>query len=357
MRRGLMSWSPEEMPVAVLDERVARLQTAMQKENLAAVLVYTSFAQPAAVHWLTNFTPYWSEALLVVMPEGVPVLLAALTQRVHGWIREVAHLSNVISAPRLGEGAQVLLDQQGVHISERIGVVGLDSLPWSLGSVLIKDRQDGQLVDVSELFAAMRQPGDSAELTLARRAAAIGKNALAAAPQHAQSTSELAAVLEASARLAGAEEVLQRVAPDLQRNAALVRLEGELPLGSAYAVELSLAYKGVWVRMGCSFSRTETEPSWKAAEEWFANSIAGLSQADQWQPAPAPGILTRWSLETSTGLHPLSVVAASDSKAVSKLPAGSLAVFSAHLENDGGHWFRSAPVVLGKVGVPGKLLI
>src|SRR5665647_2832424 len=102
MRRGLISWSREEMPVAVLDARVAQLQAAMRAENLGAVLAYTSFAQPAAVHWLSNFTPYWSEAFLVLLPEGQPILLAALTPRVHTWIREVSHLGELISAPRLG---------------------------------------------------------------------------------------------------------------------------------------------------------------------------------------------------------------------------------------------------------------
>ena len=105
MRRGLMSWSLEEMPVAALDKRVARLQAAMHAKNMGAVLVYTSFAQPSAVHWLTNFTPYWSEALAVVLPEGAPILLASLTKRVHLWIKEVSHLADVVMAPRLGADA------------------------------------------------------------------------------------------------------------------------------------------------------------------------------------------------------------------------------------------------------------
>ncbi len=58
MRRGLISWSREETPVAVLEERVARLQQAMKSEGMDAVLVYTSLARPAAVSWLTQFVPY-----------------------------------------------------------------------------------------------------------------------------------------------------------------------------------------------------------------------------------------------------------------------------------------------------------
>ena len=69
-------------------------------------------AQPSPVQWLTHFVPYWSEAVAVVLPQGAPVLLAALTERVHPWIREVSHLAEVISAPRLGAKAAAFLSER-----------------------------------------------------------------------------------------------------------------------------------------------------------------------------------------------------------------------------------------------------
>ena len=108
MRRGLISWSREEVPPSVLDSRVARLQGEMQAADLGAALVYTSFARPSAVAWLTHFVPYWNEALLVIFPTGAPVLLAAFSKRVLEWIRSVSHLGEVRSAPdlsRRGSGA------------------------------------------------------------------------------------------------------------------------------------------------------------------------------------------------------------------------------------------------------------
>ena len=169
MRRGLISWSPEEMPVSTLEARVSRLQQAMREHKLGAVLLHTSFAHPAAVHWLTNFTPYWSEALLVVLPQGTPVLLAALTQRVHPWIREVSHLGDVVTAPNLGASA---LSYLGEHTAPgaRVGVVGLEALPWPTAQPLMSSTWGPQLTDVSELFGQLRQPADMAELRLAARA-------------------------------------------------------------------------------------------------------------------------------------------------------------------------------------------
>jgi hypothetical protein len=70
VRRGLISWSRDEVPPSVLEGRVARIQEQMRAADLGVVLIYTSFARPSAVAWLTHFVPYWNEALLVVFPTG-----------------------------------------------------------------------------------------------------------------------------------------------------------------------------------------------------------------------------------------------------------------------------------------------
>ena len=355
MRRGLISWSREEMPVAVLDARVAQLQTAMRADNLAAVLAYTSFAQPAAVHWLSNFTPYWSEALLVVFPDGAPILLASLTQRVHPWIREVCHIGDVLMVPRLGAGAAKLLAEK-IGAEARVGVVGLESLPWSVAQPLFSAKAGATLVDASARFAALRQPADASERKLAVHAAAIGRAALDVAAADARHACQVSAAVEASARLAGAEEVLQRIAPDLDRSAALLRMEGDALLGARHAIELSLAYKGVWVRLARSVvtaGAAGTPASWQAAERWFADTVARIGENHDGQlPIAAPGKLIRWSLEASLGLLPLTVVAANDSAATHVLPPGSLAVFSVQLELDDGHWHCAAPLLIAEPGMP-----
>jgi hypothetical protein len=112
MRRGLISWSKDEVPEQVLIERVQALQDAMKHHEFAACLAYTSIAQPSGVNWLTHFTPYWSEALLVILPSGPPVLLASLTKRVHTWIHEVSLMGEIIMAPKLGENAKAFLNDK-----------------------------------------------------------------------------------------------------------------------------------------------------------------------------------------------------------------------------------------------------
>ena len=348
MRRGLISWSPEEMPVATLEARVSRLQQAMREQQLGAVLLHTSFAHPAAVHWLTNFTPYWSEALLVVLPRGTPVLLAALTQRVHPWIREVSHLGDVVTAPNLGASA---LSYLGEHAAPgaRVGVVGLEALPWPTAQPLMSSTWGPQLTDVSELFGQLRQPADMAELRLAAHAERLADATLQASPMNAQTTNAWASAMEAKARLDGAEELLQRMAPDLDLSPTLQRLEGDFPLGDKRAVELSLAYKGAWVRVTQMVCSGPEPASWLAAQNWFDRAWRGLRapQADLRLAGEPPGRLVNWTLQSCMGAEPLQVVAADTGFAPHPLPAQTLALLTVHLQLTDGPWYASQMLVLG----------
>src|SRR6266436_2502111 len=357
MRRGLISWSRDEVPASVLDRRVARFQEKIRAAKLDAVLVYTSFARPSAVAWLTHFVPYWNEALLVVQPSGAPVLLAAFSKRVHDWIRSVSHLGEIRSAPDLGRAAVAFLKERPPEPS-RIGVLELDALPWPVAEPLMKSEYGRGLVDATGLFASIRQPADEAEIRLARRAATIAAQAFKAIPAGAKRASELLSVLERSARLAGAEEVLPRLAPDLRANATLRRFEGDALLGERYAVELSVAYKATWVRFTRCVSTQAVPSSWRSAAERFVETAERLNEANlSLGPQLGPGKPVAWTLETCRGSPPLSIVATGETPSPSALSGGSLACISLQLDLDDGAWLGGAPLILGSRGQPSCLLI
>ena len=352
MRRGLISWSRDEVPPSVLERRVARLQEQMRAAELGVVLIYTSFARPSAVAWLTHFVPYWNEALLVVLPTEAPVLLAAFSKRVHDWIRSVSHLGEVRSAPDLGRAAAAFLKERPPEPS-RIGVLELDALPWPVAEPIMKSEYGGAVVDATDLFASIRQPADEAEIRLARRAATIAVQAFKAIPTAAKTASELLSVLERSTRLDGAEEVLPRLAPDLRADATLRRLEGDALLGERYAVELSVAYKATWVRITRCVSTQAVPPSWRGAADRFVEIAERLNEANlSLEPKNAA-----WTLETCRGSPPLSIVATGETPSPSALPGGSLACLFMHLELDDGPWLGGAPLILGRRGQPSRLLI
>ena len=361
MRRGLISWSRDEVPPSVLDLRVARFQERIQAAKLDAVLVYTSFARPSAVAWLTHFVPYWNEALLVVFPAGAPLLLAAFSKRMHDWIRSVSHLGEVRSAPDLGRATVAFLKERPPEPS-RIGVVELDALPWPVAEPLVGSDYGRGLVDATGLFAAIRQPADEVEIRLARRAATIAAQAFKAIPTAAKRASELLSALERSARLDGAEEVLPRLAPDLRADATLQRLEGDALLGERYAVELSVAYKASWVRITRCVSTQAVPPSWRGAADRFLETVERLNEANlSLEPQVAgnvrPAKTVAWTLETCRGSPPLSIVATGEAPSPSALPGGSLACLSLQLDLDDGPWLGGAPLILGNRGQPSRLLI
>lgn len=316
MRRGLIAWSKEQVPPSALDARVRRVQQALGAQGLDALLAYTNFARPAAVSWLTHFIPYWSEALVAVLPEGPPLLLPALSKRMYPWIRDVSHVGEILPAPDLGLAAAAFVEKRAL---KRVGVVELELLPWSVAEPIGKSGTGGigaELVDASELYAGLRQPGDRYESALAARAMEIAECALAAIPSGSRHATEILAAVELTARLEGAEEIIPRVSQ----------------IGDRNAVELSVAYKGVWIRL------CRTTPSVADAESWFKAALQGHA-------LPPPGKLTRRTVESCIGSSPLSVVEDND-RVYRRLPAGAQAVLSVRLDLEDGPWRAAAPFLV-----------
>jgi hypothetical protein len=203
--------------------------------------------------------------------------------------------------------------------------------------------------DISGPFAQLRQPADAAELALAVRAQNMAISALQGRATQSLQSSEWAGVIEAKARLDGAEELLQRMAPDLAQNACLQRLEGDFALGSQRAIELSLAYKGAWVRVTQMDCVGAQPAAWQIAQDWFDQAWRSLRAPHPnllLAPTP-PGRLVQWSLQSCMGAEPLQVVAADNGFTPTALPAQALCVLNVHLELDEGPWFASQMLLLG----------
>lgn len=348
MRRGLLAWSKDEVPPEALAARVARCQAAMREAGLDALVAYTNFPRPAAVSWLTHFVPYWNQGVAVVPREGDPLLSIALSPRVHGWILSTCRVGEAMCTPRVGADAGAWIAEH-VPGAKRIGVVERDTLPTPILAPLLAAVPGAEGVDATALFAGLRAPADAAEVALTRTAAGIAARALDAALAEAPATSAaLAKTAEHAARLAAAEEVLILVAPDLGAGDALRRIEGEAALGQTYAVQLSLAYKGQWVRLARSVARGAAPASWAPAEVWLDARLAAMrAGATPFDAAPPAGIaLESWSVERPLGTLPLAVESCSEGPSA-PLAAGSVVSVSARLALADGAYVRAAPLIVG----------
>jgi hypothetical protein len=330
----------------------------MGEAGLDAVLVYTNFPRPAAVSWLSHFVPYWSQGVLVVLPAGPPLLLVSLSKRVAGWIEETAHVDRVICTPALGRSAAELLRDQ-MPGGARVGIVEMAKLPGGIGHPL-QDALDGvAMEDASALFAAIRHPADDPEIAVSEHAAAIARNALdgvAASVSASESVGAVIAAVEGAARLAGAEEVIIAIAPDIASDQRFRRIEGDVALAGRFALRLSLAYKGHWVRLVGSFVRDGGGPGpEQQVQSWLARGLPGLAAGADAETALRAALpdsdglrLAQMDAEACTGCAPLS--------RLDSLPAGAVVSVTLTIESADGVWLVGAPVLTGTDGAETRLL-
>src|SRR5436189_1739820 len=127
MRRGLMAWNPDEIPIEILKQRVQRLQSAMTAAGQDAILLYTNFIRSAAVSYLTAFSPYWADGMLLVPREGEPVFATTLSKRVGSWIQTVKPIGDLVTSPAPGTVlGKRLAEMAGTR---RVAILELDKFP------------------------------------------------------------------------------------------------------------------------------------------------------------------------------------------------------------------------------------
>lgn len=312
MRHGLMRWRDDELSEADVIARQARLQEAMARRDLDGLLLYTNHVRSAAVTWTSGFTPYWSDAILLVPRRGSALFATALSKRVGNWIRAHNPTSEILHSPKPGTAIGEKLAAVG---AKRVGVVELDRMPRGLIDE-IEAVVDIALVEAADLFGEVRGVPDAAELSLARRADEIAQAAFAEVPASPLRVGDVTEMLELTVRNAGAEECYVASAPDLAVDARLARTKGQTLLGETFAVRLSLAYNGVWIRRTETLSRGAESPL-VAAGRIAADALAASIDVDRpigpqvaAAALPAGITLAAWTVEAPIGTRPLEPVAA-----------------------------------------------
>lgn len=342
MRRGLMAWDKDEIPIDVLRRRVHRLQAAMAKAGQDALLLYTNFIRSGAVSYLTAFSPYWADGVLLVPHEGEPLFATTLSKRVGSWIQTVKPVGDLINSPAPGKVLGEKLAASGVR---RVAILELDNFPSGLYDDVTQALSGVEIVDGTATFAAARSSLDIVEQRLLERADAIAQESLKQVSVSPDLTIGAAVgSVERQARLKGAEEVYVAIAPDLDADGRFIRISGNRALGLRFAIRATVAYKGSWVRRTQSYSRDDWDRSLIArADAWFQSVLSVPDKKQLFEriarnAAELPNApILDWIAETSVGTRPLSVIASM------KHPQGALQVspliLSAVLTIDGVPWY------------------
>jgi creatinase/prolidase-like protein len=312
MRRGLIRWDADELPVAVLQERMQRLRRSMIDTDCDAIILYTNFIRCAAVAWMTGFSPYWADGILVVPREGEALFATTLSKRMGMWIQTVMPNATVVTSPNPGQLAGKQVAEAG---GRRIGIVELDDLPAVLYADLVATLPGVEFVDSTGALAKARSPADQVERKLLGRADAIAQTALKTIDAGASMAGDVVATVEKSARLDGAEEVYIALAADLDSSRSFLRISGEKKLGRRFALRATVAYKGSWVRRTRTVSRDSHDLlAIRRADSWLTELLATIAPDDlhktiaQQVSALSDGTLDNWFAEGPAGTRPLAVI-------------------------------------------------
>jgi len=323
MRRGLIRWDADELPLEVLQQRMQRLRQSMNSADCDAVILYTNFIRCAAVAWLTGFSPYWADGILVVPREGEALFATTLSKRMGMWIQTVMPNASVVTSPSPGQLAGKKLAEGGAR---RIGILELGDLPAALYGDVAAALPHSEFVDVSGAFAEARSPADQVERRLLERADAIAQKALRSLNDHAATAGEAVAAVEKSARLDGAEEVYVAVAADLDHSRSFLRVSGEKPLGCRFAVRATVAYKGSWVRRIRTASRDSRDQlAIRRADARFVELMETITPADlkksiaQQIAAFPEATLDQCFAEGPVGTRPLAVIESAEAAAAASI--------------------------------------
>lgn len=313
MRHGLIRWRDENLSQDDVLARQDRIRANLRTAGLDALLLYTNHVRSGAVTWASGFTPYWSDALWLLPVEGQAFFATALSKRLGNWIAATNPTSEIGHSPRPGDLVGARLAQLGAR---RVGVVELNRLPAGLMAE-IAGATDATLIDATGLFTALRIQPDTAEARLLAQTDAIARAAFDKTPAQCARVGDVTEALELWARLAGVEEIYIATAPDLTADIRFARIKGDVALGERFAVRLSVAYGGTWLRRTDTVCRDANDSAEDivAARAWFAGlcdssgPAPGLAARIAAAPLPDGLHLAEWTLEAPTATRPLQIVA------------------------------------------------
>jgi Xaa-Pro aminopeptidase len=347
MRRGLISWSKAELPAEVLAARIARTQAAMSKAGVDALAVYTNPSHTSGVSWLSGFVPYWNHGVLVVPAKGAHTFVGGFSHRVNDWMKRTSNLETIVHSPKLGsESAKAIAAfKQGATVA----IPDLDTVPTSVVEGIAES--GARVIDGTSLFAQLRAAADPSELALAFHAAHIAHTALAQIDPTQTDGATVAAEVDGEARRLGAEEVYVGVAADLAKSRTLVRLEGTAALAATYALRISLAYKGTWVRMTRTVSRDgKANAAIAAATEQLAAAAVRL-------PDTADFGFKSWLIEGCRSTQPFEPFAGSAITEALGIVPGMVVSVQVAVETPAGTILTGGPALIGGNGESSALLV
>lgn len=251
--RGRSYWDEINMPAAEYAARLERLRAMLEKEGLAAMLVYSKGHEDGSFFYYTNlinYIPKYGKVLVVTRDDTViyhgrssrsgPILSE------HTWVEDIRfpeRLSTAVAA-HVGELESSSTD---------IGVVGLAELPHGLRCQLEESLADCELRSFDRALVDLRRKKSIFERNQVKRASRILVEVYQRVIDKGTHETELDLErrFDRCARLLGAQDVATLIANPGCTEWQLRQPEDyELDLEQPVAVNLAVRFEGYWAEMG-----------------------------------------------------------------------------------------------------------
>ncbi|TMI84854.1 MAG: aminopeptidase P family protein [Bacillati bacterium ANGP1] len=177
-------WMVLPFPQAEYDRRIAAVRGRMRAEDLAALVAFSSNADPGHARYLANFEAGAGETFVVVPLDRGPML--ATNWLMHGepmhtsiwttWFEDVrpAERPGFVRSPETSAAGQVAdtLREAGAD-AERIGIAGTAILPHRVFDELRERLPRAEFVAADDLLLGVRARKSPLEIGMMRRAASL----------------------------------------------------------------------------------------------------------------------------------------------------------------------------------------
>ena len=242
-------------------ERVSRIQDALEKQNLDGMMVYGDEYRKENLRYVSNFWPIFERAACFIPRKGAPILASA--PEGENYVREMCIWEDVrnikefvcVTVPEeidypLAEFSSLkdILDEI-LAGGKRLGLVGL----WDIPSPIlerIKGAVDGlEIVESDAILQDLRLIKTEAEIACLREAgrlACIGYEKLMAAAVPGNTELMAAGAGEGAARMAGAEDITFMVFGSGSRTATIIGRATEKVIedGDMVMAAMAVQYQG-----------------------------------------------------------------------------------------------------------------
>jgi Xaa-Pro aminopeptidase len=268
-------WLELPMPAAEFEGRVARLQAAMAKKKLDALVVYGGLGDQHNVRYLTNFKTWWGDAIVVVPARGEPTLLT--NSIFHGepmhsnvqtiWLRDLRitpHPHSTKDPKNIADMAADVLKEKGVTTGA-VGLVGHQTIPAYLDRQFAQRLSAATVTPATHLLKALRKNKSAEEVKILREAGRIATAGFMAALDAVRvgvTEAELAAAAAAACLAEGAEDINYGMMCSAGSRSCLKNvypLRKPLREGELFVIDVGIKYHGY--QTDISRNKVAGEPS------------------------------------------------------------------------------------------------